>query len=74
MALAPSRSSLSIVAVSVFAASVTSIAAVALVVAFGSAASVMSVACVTSLFFDLSSTPLVLSSPARKPKRATHVR
>ena len=42
---------------SVFAASVTSIAAVAFVIAFDSAASVSSGACVTSLFFDLSSTP-----------------
>ena len=59
---------------SVFAASVTSIAAVAFVIAFDSAASVSSDACVTSLFFDLSSTPLVLSSPALRPRRATHVR
>ena len=63
MALAPSRSSLSIVAVSVFAASVTSIAAVALVVAFGSAASVISVACVTSLFFD----PIIASFSPIEP-------
>ena len=57
MALAPSRSSFSIVVEFVFAASVTSIAAVtfdvAFDVAFDSAASVTSVAFVTSLFFDL---------------------
>ena len=58
MALAPSRSSFSIIVVSVFAASA------AFDVALVSGASVTSVALVTSLFFDLSSLPLVLSSPA----------
>ena len=64
MALLPSRSSFSIVVVSVCTASAISTAAVAFDVAFDSAASVTSVAFVTSLFFDLSSPPLVLSSPA----------
>ena len=57
MALAPSRSSFSIIVVSVFAASD------AFDVAFDSAASVTSVAFVTSFFFDLSSVALVLSNP-----------
>ena len=57
MALAPSRSSFSIIVVSVFAASD------AFDVALVSAASVTSVALVTSLFFDLSSVALVLSNP-----------
>ena len=74
MALAPSRSSFSIVVEFVFAAAVTSIAAVTSVAAVAFVVVFDSVFSVAAVVVARSSVALGLSNPALKPWRATRVK